>query len=81
MAAVTSPPTLTNKQRLALMIVSQYYARNGEPCSATYVARRLQLSRQNTHRHLQALARVGLVQSTSCLRPTSEVVTAVYSGG
>ena len=50
---------LTCRQAQVLDAAAAYYAATGEPCSVSYLARRLALSRATVREHLEALARKG----------------------
>jgi hypothetical protein len=51
--------SLTGRQRLVLDTVAQYYRSTGDPCPASYVARRLAIHRTTALEHFLALHRKG----------------------
>lgn len=61
----TAPPpsrvtrALTDRQRLLLSVMAQYWIATGEPCSMRYLARRLHLSKSTVHEHIRALHKKG----------------------
>jgi predicted ArsR family transcriptional regulator len=56
-----TPEPLTDAQRLVLSTIAQYYVATGEPCSLSYLARRLGRSRNAIRGHLEALHRKGWI--------------------
>jgi LexA DNA binding domain-containing protein len=53
---ITDLPT---KQRVILELVIQYYRLTGEPCSASYLARRLRVHHSTVQQHLLVLHKKG----------------------
>lgn len=56
-------PVLTTRQESVLVLVSDYYRATGEPCSASYLARRLSIHHSTVRDHLIALHRKGWLRS------------------
>lgn len=54
---------LTTKQRTVLMVVDRYTTATGEPCSARYLARRLNLHHSTVLEHLSVLYRKGWLRT------------------
>jgi DNA-binding transcriptional ArsR family regulator len=50
---------LTTRQRAVVTLINQYEQRNGEPCSASWLARRLRLHHETVRQHLMVLYRKG----------------------
>ncbi len=55
---------LTQKQAEVLSEITRYHDATGEPCRASYLARRLDMSRECVRGHVAALARKGWLRST-----------------
>lgn len=55
--------TLTTKQRRLVEMIDRYYAATGEPCSANYLARRMEAHHTTIREHLTALYRRGWLES------------------
>lgn len=55
--------TLTTKQRRLLEAISDYVRTTGEPCSANYLARRVNAHHTTVREHLQALYRHGWLRT------------------
>lgn len=55
--------TLTTKQRRLLEVISAYGHTTGEPCSANYLARRVNAHHTTIREHLQALYRHGWLRT------------------
>lgn len=55
MTDLPAPQPLTDKQRVVLSFIVNYYAHTGEPCSVPYLARKLGLHRNTVMDHLRAL--------------------------
>lgn len=51
--------SLTTKQRYVLMVIDQYERATGEPCSTSYIARRISVHHSTIQDHLCALHRKG----------------------
>lgn len=69
-SAVGAPPrapahTLSTRQRVLLEIVIQYYRLTGEPCSASYLARRMHVHHSTVQEHLAVLHRKGWIVTAS----------------
>jgi DNA-binding MarR family transcriptional regulator len=58
-------PPLTGRQRLVLHYVVQYYRTTGEPCSARYLGRRLEMHHSSVQRHFETLHRKGWLRSSN----------------
>lgn len=56
-------PSLTDRQRVVLDAMRGYLVATGEPCSVSYLSRRLALSRSTVRDHLEALHRKGWLPS------------------
>lgn len=50
---------LTVRQHQVLTTVTEYFRVNGEPCTATFVARRLRLDPKTVKQHMAALKNKG----------------------
>mgnify|MGYP001562305185 CR=1 FL=1 len=50
---------LTEKQRLVYLAAAQYYAATGEPCSMSWLSRRLKKNRESIRECLRAIAKKG----------------------
>lgn len=57
--------TLTTKQRAMLILIDQHERGTGEPCSASWLARRLLVDRTTIRQHLEALYRKGWLRTAS----------------
>jgi DNA-binding IclR family transcriptional regulator len=55
--------TLTTRQRVIVMAIDDYTRVTGEPCPASYIARRLRLHHSSVQEHLLALHRKGWLRS------------------
>lgn len=60
---------LTDRQRLVLTTLAQFYHATGEAPSVCYIARRLKLSRATIRQHLEALHRKGYIAAPAAPRP------------
>jgi hypothetical protein len=56
---------LPTKQRVILELVIQYYRLTGEPCSASYLARRLRVHHSTVQQHLSVLHRKGWLRTAN----------------
>jgi Mn-dependent DtxR family transcriptional regulator len=56
---------LPTKQRIVLEAIRDYNAVTGEPCSSSYLARRLRVHKSTIQDHLIALHRKGWLRSPS----------------
>lgn len=54
---------LTVRQQKVLTLVTEFYEVTGEPCSASYVSRRLSLHHSTIQVHLSALYRKGWLRT------------------
>ena len=54
---------LTTRQRAVFETIDRYYDSTGEPCSASYLSRRLRVHRSTITEHLVALHRKGWLRS------------------
>lgn len=54
---------LTLRQQKVLALVTEFYRVTGEPCTASYVSRRLSLHHSTIQCHLSALYRKGWLRS------------------
>ena len=61
----SGPPIhgLPTMQRRVVEIVDQYMRGTGEPCTSTYIARRLSLHHSTIQKHLSSLYRKGWVRT------------------
>lgn len=59
MGASNPRPPLTDKQRAVYALAIQYYLAVGEPCSTSWLARRLDLNRNTVRDHAAAIRRKG----------------------
>lgn len=55
--------TLTTKQRRLLELIDRYVTATSEPCSANFLARRLDIHHTTVREHLGALFRRGWLES------------------
>lgn len=55
--------SLTDRQLVVLRTIAHYYEATGEPCSMSYVARRLGIHHETVRDHVQALARKGWLRA------------------
>ena len=58
-SVVDTQPSLNEKQAAVLSEIARYHEVTGEPCRASYLARRLSLSREAVRVHAAALWRKG----------------------
>lgn len=56
---------LPTKQRVILELVIQYYRVTGEPCSASYLARRLHVHHSTVQQHLSVLYKKGWLHTAN----------------
>ena len=59
----TSPGALTDRQRAVFTMIVDYNAATGEPCSLSYVSRRLGLHRSTIRDHIKAIHRKGWLRA------------------
>jgi DNA-binding FadR family transcriptional regulator len=57
--AKVTPQPLTDRQRLVLSIIAQYYVQNQEPITIALLARKLGVSRTTAHEHVRVLHQKG----------------------
>ena len=60
-----TPSPLTAKQQAVYLTVVQYYAATGEPCSLSYLVRRLKRDRKTILEHLDGIVRKGWVTAST----------------
>lgn len=58
-----TPPSLTAKQRAVYGLAVHYYAATGEPCSLSYLARRLNRHPKTIRARLLAIAHKGWIRA------------------
>jgi DNA-binding IclR family transcriptional regulator len=62
-APIDSLHTLTTRQRAIVTVIDDYTRVTGEPCPASYLARRLRLHHSSIQEHLSALHRKGWLRT------------------
>jgi DNA-binding CsgD family transcriptional regulator len=69
------PSALTDRQRVVLTTIDQYYKATGEACSVAYVARRLGLHPSTVREYVHMIAKKGWLRA-----PSSAAFTRVRRG-